>query len=218
MISGVMASWLNHVSFLGFPLGYYMAAQGSLAIFVIEIAVYAYLMKSNGPAEQKLVMAHVFGHADFFKNNLWFSKTNRRMIDAMANHATRVRSHIDRHGLEAVEDFIDACLSLENLIDAHGDFIERQEKRDRARHETDADEETQAVPRLKSKAYMEPYINPPAFLEQQKAKLAERARKKRQVPEEPQRDILPETAADRLRAMSEAHYLAPEPVTAQGKS
>jgi len=29
---------------LGFPLGYYMAAQGSLAIFVIEIAVYAYLM------------------------------------------------------------------------------------------------------------------------------------------------------------------------------
>ena len=95
--------------------------------------VYAYLMKANAPVEQKLVMAHVFGHADFFKNNLWFSKTNRRMIDTMANHATRVRSHMDRHGLEAVEDFIDACLSLENLIDAHGDFIERQEKRDRAR-------------------------------------------------------------------------------------
>ena len=44
VISGVMAGWLNHFSFLGFPLGYYMAAQGSLAIFVIEIAVYAYLM------------------------------------------------------------------------------------------------------------------------------------------------------------------------------
>jgi putative solute:sodium symporter small subunit len=44
VISGVMASWLNQVSFLGFPLGYYMAAQGSLAIFVILIAVYAYLM------------------------------------------------------------------------------------------------------------------------------------------------------------------------------
>src|SRR3982750_959063 len=56
--------------------------------------VYAYLMKANAPVEQKLVMAHVFGHADFFKNNLWFSKTNRRMIDAMANHATRGRSYI----------------------------------------------------------------------------------------------------------------------------
>lgn len=44
IISGLMAGWLNQFSFLGFPLGYYMAAQGSLAIFVVEIAVYAWLM------------------------------------------------------------------------------------------------------------------------------------------------------------------------------
>ena len=44
LISGLWAGWLNQFSFLGFPLGYYMAAQGSLAIFVIEIAVYAKLM------------------------------------------------------------------------------------------------------------------------------------------------------------------------------
>jgi putative solute:sodium symporter small subunit len=44
LISGLWAGWLNQYSFLGFPLGYYMAAQGSLAIFVIEIAVYAKLM------------------------------------------------------------------------------------------------------------------------------------------------------------------------------
>jgi len=44
LISGLWASWLNQYSFLGFPMGYYMAAQGSLAIFVVEIAVYAYLM------------------------------------------------------------------------------------------------------------------------------------------------------------------------------
>jgi len=154
--------------------------------------VYAYLMKANAPVEQKMVMAHVFGHADFFKNNLWFSKTNRRMIDAMANHATRVRSHVDRHGLEPVEDFIDACLSLENLIDAHADFIERQEKKERIPLDGQAeeDEETKAVPRLKSKRYMEPYINPPAFMEEQKARMAERAKRKRMVPEEPQRDIM----------------------------
>ena len=41
---GLWASWLNQYSVLGFPMGYYMAAQGSLAIFVVEIAVYAYLM------------------------------------------------------------------------------------------------------------------------------------------------------------------------------
>jgi putative solute:sodium symporter small subunit len=47
IISGVMAGWLNQFIFLGFPLGYYMAAQGSLAIFVLEIAAYAYLMNKK---------------------------------------------------------------------------------------------------------------------------------------------------------------------------
>ena len=41
------ASSLDAISFLGWPLGYYMAAQGSLAIFVIEIAVYAWLMNKK---------------------------------------------------------------------------------------------------------------------------------------------------------------------------
>ena len=44
LISGLWAGRFNAFSFLGFPLGYYMAAQGSLAIFVVEIAVYARLM------------------------------------------------------------------------------------------------------------------------------------------------------------------------------
>jgi putative solute:sodium symporter small subunit len=47
IISGLMAARLNNYSLLGFPLGYYMAAQGSLAIFVIEIAVYAHLMNKK---------------------------------------------------------------------------------------------------------------------------------------------------------------------------
>ncbi len=150
--------------------------------------VYAYLMKANSALEQKLVMAHVFGHADFFKNNLWFSETNRRMIDEMANHATRVRQYIDRHGVEAVEDFIDACLSLENLIDYHGDFIERREKW--SQPVAPEDEEEPPVPRLPSKGYMDRYINPPSFLREQKARQVERAQKKRHVPDEPRKDVL----------------------------
>ena len=47
VISGLLAGWLNQFTFLGFPMGYYMAAQGSLAIFVIEIAVYAKLMNAK---------------------------------------------------------------------------------------------------------------------------------------------------------------------------
>lgn len=35
---------LNQVTILGFPLGFYMSAQGSLAIYVILIGVYAWYM------------------------------------------------------------------------------------------------------------------------------------------------------------------------------
>ena len=35
---------LNSISFLGFPLGFYMAAQGSLVIYVIIIWYYARYM------------------------------------------------------------------------------------------------------------------------------------------------------------------------------
>lgn len=47
ILGGLLAGELNKVTFLGFPLGYYIAAQGSLAIFVIEIAVYARRMNKK---------------------------------------------------------------------------------------------------------------------------------------------------------------------------
>jgi putative solute:sodium symporter small subunit len=34
------ANQLNSMSFLGFPLGYYMAAQGSLFVFVVQLFVF----------------------------------------------------------------------------------------------------------------------------------------------------------------------------------
>src|SRR5687767_14107859 len=74
---------------------------------------YAYLLEGNMMVDQKLVMAHVYGHCDFFKNNQWFSHTNRKMMDVMANHATRIRRYVDRFGIEVVENFIDSCLSIE---------------------------------------------------------------------------------------------------------
>lgn len=35
---------LNGIRFMGFPLGFYMSAQGSLAIYVILIGTYAWYM------------------------------------------------------------------------------------------------------------------------------------------------------------------------------
>ena len=35
---------LNSISFMGFPLGFYMSAQGSLIVYVVLIGVYAWYM------------------------------------------------------------------------------------------------------------------------------------------------------------------------------
>ncbi len=148
---------------------------------------YAYLMKSNSETDQKLVTAHVYGHCDFFKNNLWFSHTNRKMIDQMANHATRVRRYIDRFGYEVVEEFLDSVLSLENLIDQHSPYIRRREKE---MQEDVVPGDRVAVPKLRSKEYMDQYINPAEFLEQQKKQIETERMRKRRVPESPEKDIL----------------------------
>jgi stage V sporulation protein R len=87
--------------------------------------VIAYLLTVNPLADHKLVMAHVYGHADFFKNNAWFAGTNRKMLDEMANHASTIKRYADRYGLEAVEGFLDIALSLENLIDPYSVHVRR---------------------------------------------------------------------------------------------
>ncbi|MFZ5814638.1 MAG: DUF4212 domain-containing protein [Bacillota bacterium] len=43
--ASLAVNWLNQMKILtGFPLGYYMGAQGSLVVFVVLIFVYAYKM------------------------------------------------------------------------------------------------------------------------------------------------------------------------------
>src|SRR6187431_2445623 len=102
---------------------------------------YAYLLSSNSFTDHKLVMAHVYGHCDFFKNNAWFSHTNRKMIDEMANHGNRIRDYMDRFGVEEVESFIDACLSIEDLIDIYAPHIKRRDNKQRFNFKDSTDEE-----------------------------------------------------------------------------
>ncbi len=115
---------------------------------------YAYLLTDSSIVDMKLVMAHVYAHSDFFKNNYWFSKTNRKMMDEMANHATRLRRQVDRFGFQKVEKFVDTCVALDNLIDPHAVFMPRSPREairsdDPIEHEVDKD-----IVRFKSKPYL----------------------------------------------------------------
>jgi stage V sporulation protein R len=143
---------------------------------------YAYLMEGNAEIDQKLVMAHVFGHVDFFKNNYWFSKTNRKMMDEMANHATRVKRYIDRFGVEPVERFIDQCLSIENLIDRHSIY--------KPEVANEPIKESGPVKFKSDESYMDKFINPPEFLKEQREEIKKRREGQRKFPARPERDVL----------------------------
>ncbi len=147
---------------------------------------YAYLMEGNAMMDQKLVMAHVYGHCDFFKNNIWFSKTNRKMMDQMANHATRIRRYVDRYGIETVESFIDTCLSLENLIDRYSPYVEKSIV---PKEHSETRDESDYLLKV-NRPYMRDYINPPEFVAEQKRKAIEQAQKSQKFPNEPEKDVL----------------------------
>lgn len=78
---------------------------------------YAFLLDGNSLIQNKLIVAHVLAHSDFFKNNVRFSKTNRQMIDSMSATAERIRQYEYEYGTEEVESFIDAVFSIQEHVD-----------------------------------------------------------------------------------------------------
>ena len=208
--------------------GYEYGLQKIYEMVINTDPSYAYLMKANNIVDQKMVMAHVYGHVDFFKNNTWFSKTNRKMLDTMANHAVKIRDYMDQYGQDTVEGFIDHCLALENLIDPFLPFTEPK-KRPMAGDksgEEEAREASQAREPGKLKVqhqYMDSYINPPDFVAEQRKKMEDAARQERRNPPSPQKDVLLfllqnaplETWQADVLAMirDEAYYFAPHAQT-----
>lgn len=183
---------------------------------------YAYLMRSNALTEQKLVMAHVYGHCDFFKNNAWFAHTSRKMMDVLANHGARIRRYMDRHGQSLVEDFIDVVQSLDNLIDPYSPYIDRgTDARSEAKER--AASNNPEVHKIAAKDYMDRYINPPEFLKAEKERMEKRQTQAHKFPARPARDVLKflcdnaplETWQQDVLAMlrEEAYYFAPQGMT-----
>ncbi|MFP7217844.1 stage V sporulation protein SpoVR [Bacillus subtilis] len=78
---------------------------------------YAFLLDSNSLIQNKLIVAHVLAHCDFFKNNCRFQNTKRDMVESMAATAERIKHYEQVHGIKEVEFFLDAILSIQEHID-----------------------------------------------------------------------------------------------------
>src|SRR6266536_4224216 len=77
----------------------------------------AFLMEANSLIQNKLVIAHVIGHSDYFKNNVYFQHTSRQMVESVAMNAERIRRYEFEHGALEVEKYLDAILSIEEHLD-----------------------------------------------------------------------------------------------------
>ncbi len=212
--------WRFGMEYEGLSKGYEYGLSKIYEMVINNDPCYAYLLEGNSLVDQKMVMAHVFGHCDFFKNNFYFSKTNRKMIDGMANHAARIRKHVERFGIEKIEGFIDVCLSLDNLIDPHSPYIQRREPKKPLEQDQPPPVE---APRFRAKSYMDKFINPPDFVQAQKTKIEKERERVKRFPEQPERDVLlflienaplERWERDVLEVVrEEAYYFAPQGMT-----
>jgi stage V sporulation protein R len=140
----------------------------------------AYLMEENTLPMQALVMAHAcFGHNSFFKGNylfrMWTDASS--IIDYLVYAKSYIAECEERHGIDAVEEVLDACHALMNYgVDRY-----------RRPQKISMVEEEQR--RKDREAYLQQQVNDlwrtlPRQAEKQQEK------KTRRYPEEPQENIL----------------------------
>ncbi len=106
---------------------------------------YAFLLHSNSLIQNKLIVAHVLAHCDFFKNNVRFQNTKRDMVESMAATAERVAKYEKQYGIKEVEKFLDAVLAIQEHIDptllkAQLDWQKNDEEEEQQRRRTEYDD------------------------------------------------------------------------------
>ncbi len=100
-----------------------------LELVLNTVPSHAFLRSSNTYLQNVLVIAHVFGHADFFANNHWYRKSNKHMLNEAEQHARLIRTYEEQYGQDRVEKLLDALLTVAASVNA----LERnpQERRKR---------------------------------------------------------------------------------------
>lgn len=108
--------WSFGKHFVGVENSYQRGEMGLAYELVINSnPCIAYLMEENTMAMQALVIAHAcYGHNSFFKNNYLFKMWTS--ADAIIDYLVFAKNYVteceERHGIDAVEEILDACHAL----------------------------------------------------------------------------------------------------------
>ena len=134
---------------------------------------YAFLLDSNSLVQNKLIVAHVLAHSDFFKNNVRFANTRGDMVESMSSTADRIADYEVTYGKDRVERFLDAVLAVQEHVDPSLII---------ASNEKDPDE----VPEVKTS----PYDDLWALDRTQGKDARQESQARKKIPESPEKDIL----------------------------
>ncbi len=125
-----------------------------------------YCLNSNTFTDNVTVIGHALGHNDYFKNNIFFKRTNTNMMNEFGNNRSRIIEVEARWGEEVVEAFIDDCLAVETLIDPASAW-NKSEYQDPITY----DEREYHFPRRlvvpEGHDYMEDWINPKGWIDEE---------------------------------------------------
>lgn len=88
----------------------------------------AYLMTTNPFPVQVMVMAHVYAHNDFVKNNVYFRPTRRDMITSASEDSVKFRQYEKEYSHDRVERIIECGFRIEMNIDPNFFILEESEE------------------------------------------------------------------------------------------
>lgn len=116
-VPGRFAHWTHGKAFHQMKTMYDYGLSKIYELIINTNPAQAFLMEGNSLIQNKLVIAHVIGHSDFFKVNAYFQHTDRQMAETAGVTAERIRAYEREHGEKVVEEFLDAVLAIQEHID-----------------------------------------------------------------------------------------------------
>lgn len=118
--------WSFGKQFYKMKLHYDLGLSQIYELVINSNPCYAFLLDTNSLIQNKLIVAHVLAHSDFFKNNYHFQKTRPDMVESMAATSERIKFYESKYGKETVESFLDAVLAIQEHIDPYGEQIRNE--------------------------------------------------------------------------------------------
>lgn len=119
LLPGRFSHWTHGKAYYAMKTAYDFGLSKIYELVINANPSYAFLLDTNTLLHNKFVVAHVLGHTDFFKHNIWFANTNRQMVESVSQNAQRIRQYGIEEGSIEVERFLDTVLSISDHIDPY---------------------------------------------------------------------------------------------------